>query len=53
MLIDHVVKLIPQQRNTWLYMLVMPRARFRVILHCIVAWMSRNSMVEPGAMSEF
>ena len=35
-----------------LYVLVMSRTRFRVKLHSIVAWMSRNSLLETGAVSE-
>ena len=35
-----------------LYVLVMSRTCFRVNLHSIVAWMSRNSLLEAGAKSE-
>ena len=35
-----------------LYVLVMSRTRFRVNPHSIVAWMSRNSLLEAGAKSE-
>ena len=38
--------------EVWLYVLVMSRMRFRVNLHSIVAWMSRNSLLETGAISE-
>ena len=36
----------------WLYVLVMPRTRFRVNPHYIFVWMSRNSLLEAGARSE-
>ena len=36
----------------WLYVLVMPRTHFRVNPHAIFAWMSRNSSLQTGAMSE-
>ena len=36
----------------WLYVLVVLRTRFRVNPHSIVAWMSRNSLLEAGAKSE-
>ena len=36
----------------WLYILIMSRTHFRVNLHSIVAWMSRNSLVEAGTKSE-
>ena len=39
-------------RCIWLYILVMPRTRFRVHPHSIFAWMSRNSLLEAGAKSE-
>ena len=32
-----------------LYVLIMSRTRFRVNPHSIVAWMSRNSLLEAGA----
>ena len=35
--------------SNWLYVLIMSRSRFRVNLHSIVAWISRNSMLEAGA----
>ena len=35
-----------------LYVLVMSCTCFRVNLHSIVAWMSRNSLLEAGAKSE-
>ena len=40
--------------NTYifLYLLVMSRTRLRVNPHSIVAWMSRNSLLEAGAKSE-
>ena len=36
----------------WLYVLIMSRTRFRVNPHSVVAWMSRNSLLEAGAKSE-
>ena len=36
----------------WLYVLAMSRTRFRVNPHSIVAWMTRNSLLETGAKSE-
>ena len=36
----------------WLYVLAMSRTRLRVNPHSIVAWMSRNSLLEAGAKSE-
>ena len=32
-------------RCIWLYVVIMPCTRFRVNLHSIVAWMSRNSLL--------
>ena len=32
-------------RCIWLYVIIMPCTRFRVNLHSIVAWMSRNSLL--------
>ena len=39
-------------RCIWLFVIIMSRTRFRVNLHSIVAWMSRNSFLETGAISE-
>ena len=36
----------------WLYVLIMSRTRFKVNPPSIVAWMSRNSLLEIGAISE-
>ena len=36
----------------WLYVLIMLRTRFRVNPRSIFAWMSRNSLLETGTMSE-
>ena len=36
----------------WLYVIIMSRTRFRVNLHSIVAWMSRKSLLETGAIFE-
>ena len=38
--------------DTWQYVLAMSRMRLRVNPHSIVAWMSRNSLLEAGAKSE-
>ena len=38
--------------NGCLYVIIMSRPRFRVNLHSIVAWMSRNSFFETGTISE-
>ena len=45
-------KLLNQVCHIRLYVLVMSRTRFRVNLHSIVAWMSRNSLLKTGAKSE-
>ena len=34
------------------YVIIMLRRRFRVNLHFIVAWMSRNSLLKTGEISE-
>ena len=36
----------------WLYVPIMPRTRLRVNPHSIVSWMSRNSLLETGAISK-
>ena len=36
----------------WLYVLIMSHMLFRVNPHSIIAWMSRNSLLEAGAKSE-
>ena len=41
--------LITINKNITLYVLIMSRTRFRVNPHSIVAWMSRNSLLEAGA----
>ena len=43
---------IKRKRINWLNILVMSRTRFRGNPHSIVAWMSRNSLLEAGAKSE-
>ena len=43
-------KHLEQSRKT--YFLVMSRTRFRVNPYSVVAWMSRNSLLEAGAKSE-
>ena len=35
-----------------LYVVIMSRTRVRVNIHSIVAWMSRNSLLETGVISE-
>ena len=35
-------------RCIWLYVVIISRTRFRVSLHSIIAWMSRNSLLETG-----
>ena len=42
----------PTKCGDWLYVLVMSRTCFRVNPHSIVAWISRNSLLEAGAKSE-
>ena len=37
---------------SWLHVIIMSRTRFRVNPHSIVAWMSRNSLLEAGTKSE-
>ena len=37
------------REHFWLYVLIMSRTCFRVNRHSIVAWMSRNSLLERGA----
>ena len=44
--------LFKKQHSILLYVLVMSSARFRVNPHFIIAWMSRNSLLEAGAKSE-
>ena len=38
--------------SAWLHVLIMPPTRFRVKLHPIIAWFSRNPLFERGAISE-
>ena len=45
-------KILMKNRFFKLYVLVMSRTRFRVNPHSIVAWMSRNSLLEAGVKSE-
>ena len=51
---DFISIIFSQQRKVdqdnigWLYVLMMSRTHFRVNLHSIVAWMSRNSLLEAG-----
>ena len=40
------------QLSVWLYVPIMSRRRFRVNPHSIIAWMSRNPLLETGAKSE-
>ena len=39
-------------RCIWLYVIIMSRKGLRVNLHSIVAWMSKNSLLKTGAISE-
>ena len=39
-------------RCIWLYVLIMSYTRFWVNLHSILTWMSRNSLLETGTISE-
>ena len=41
-----------EQYSIWLYLHIMSRTHFRVNLHSIFAWMSRNSLLETGVISE-
>ena len=51
---DFISIIFSQQRKVdqdnigWLYVLMMSRTHFRMNLHSIVAWMSRNSLLEAG-----
>ena len=36
----------------WLYVIIMPRTRFIVNRDSKVAWISRSSLLETGAISE-
>ena len=55
---DLISIIFSQQRKSdqdnigWLYVLIMSRTHFRVNPHSIVAWMSRNSLLEAGAKSK-
>ena len=56
-ILNHLVKLIELFCEylsvwcIWLYVIIMSRTRFRVNLHSTVAWMSRQSLIETGAIS--
>ena len=39
-------------KGHWLYVLIMSLTRFKVNLHSIAGWMSRNSLLEIGAIYE-
>ena len=45
-------KLLGNATKNWLYILVMSCTDFRMNTDSIVAWMSRNSLLETGAKSE-
>ena len=45
-------KLTFEAEYYWLYVLIMSRTRFRVNPYSIVAWISRNSLLEAGAISK-
>ena len=59
---NHLIKLINidsliicenlHVRCIWLYVIIMSRTSLRLNPHSIVAWMSRNSFLERGAISE-
>ena len=36
----------------WLCVIMMSHTRFRVNLVCVVAWMSKNALLEIGTISE-
>ena len=50
----HILAISPEKRGewNWLYVILMSHMRFRVSLQSIVASMSRNSLLETGAISE-
>ena len=39
-------------RCLWLYLIIISRTSFKMNLHSIVPWMSKNSLFETGAISE-
>ena len=47
----HVLISLLNQVKVWVYVLVMSRTHFRVNTHSIFAWMSRNPLLETGAVS--
>ena len=51
--LTYVSKHNSNRESNWLYVLTMSFTRFRVNSHSIVVWMSRNSLLERGAISEF
>ena len=54
-LINEIIELCCEYLSVqciWLYILIMSRMHFRVNPHSIVAWISRNSLLEAGAKSE-
>ena len=38
--------------RSWLCFFIMSHTRFRVSAHFVIAWMSTNSLLEAGALSE-
>ena len=48
----HVNPDVSMLHVNWLSVLIMSHTCFRVNPHSIVAWMSRNSLLETGAISE-
>ena len=44
--------LFKKQHSILLYVLAMSSTRFKVNPHSIIAWMSRNFLLEAGAKSE-
>ena len=47
-----IISVLSKSCCFWLYVLVMSHTHFRVNLHSIVAWISRNSLLEESAKSE-
>ena len=47
-----IPKKLPVKQKNQVYFFFMPRTRFRVNPHFIVAWMPRNALLRAGAKSE-
>ena len=50
--LDIIYNNIRIKQYSWLLVVIMSRTRLRVNLHSMVAWMSRNSLLEKGTISE-